>query len=88
MKHIPSSKFWDYFDALPEPIQKLAREKFSLLKNNPRHPSLDFKPLKGDVWRVCVGLHYRAYAAREKDAFVWFWIGTHEEYNHRIKRLH
>jgi hypothetical protein len=40
-----------------------------------------FKPLGRNVWSVRIGDHYRALGKRSGDLIVWFWIGTHEEYN-------
>ncbi len=34
-----------------------------------------------------IGDHYRAVAQKHGDLVVWFWIGTHEEYNNFIKQL-
>jgi len=47
------------------------------------HPGLNFKPWKNraDVWSVRVGGHYRALCTKDGDDWIWFWIGTHEEYN-------
>jgi hypothetical protein len=57
-------------------IQKLADANFSLLKRDPRHPSLQFKKV-GRYWSVRVGLRYRALAIEMDDAYLWFWIGSH-----------
>lgn len=48
---------------------------------------MQFKPLLGNVWSVRIGDSYRALARRERDLAVWFWIGTHEEYNSFVNRL-
>jgi hypothetical protein len=74
-------KFWRHFDALPDAVQKLAREKFVLWKRNPHHPSLGFDQRRNGICVVRVGDHYRAVGLREGDVIVWFWIGTHEDYN-------
>ena len=34
-----------------------------------------------------IGDHYRAVAQKHGDLVVWFWIGTHEDYNNFIKQL-
>jgi hypothetical protein len=34
---------------------------------------------------VRVGVHYRALAVEIPDGLVWFWIGTHDEYQRMIK---
>jgi len=51
LKHFTSPDFWALFNSLPPEIQKLARENFELLKDNPRHPSLHFKKA-GGYWSV------------------------------------
>jgi hypothetical protein len=61
----------------------LARKNFKLLKQDCRHPSLQFKQL-GDCWSARVGLHYRALAVEDGPDFVWVWIGTHGEYDKLI----
>lgn len=74
--------FWQRYDALPAEVQRLADKNFQLWLANPQHPSLHFKPLKNHNWSVRVGAHYRAAGyLRDKNTFVWTWIGTHEEYN-------
>jgi hypothetical protein len=80
VKHKAGKKFWDYYNELPEPIQKLANENYALLKSAPRHLSLRFRKV-GRFWSVRIGLHYRAVAVQQDDDFVWFWIGHHSEYD-------
>lgn len=90
MTYRTTSHFWKGYKALPEDIRELARKNYELLKSNSTHPSLQFKKLVGKriVWAVRVGDHYRALGReREDSTLVWFWIGTHEEYNQLIKRL-
>lgn len=74
-------RFWKCFDALPAAAQKLAREKYALWKSDPRHPSLKFEERRNGVCVVRVGDHLRAIGLRAGEMVVWFWIGTHEEYN-------
>jgi hypothetical protein len=77
-----ASSFWRCFSKLPAHMQQLAYEKYQLWLLNPQHPSLRFKPLKGEQWSVRVGDHYRAVGHWQDDqTFVWTWIGTHEDYN-------
>jgi len=79
VKHHTSPDFWDSFYVLPQSVQRLARRKFALLKDDPRHPSLHFKKI-GQLWSVRVGLEYRALGLDKPDCVVWFWIGPHAEY--------
>lgn len=74
-------RFWKHFDALPGNVQKLARNKYALWKQDPYHPSLHFEERHNGICVVRIGDHYRALGLREADVIAWFWIGTHEEYN-------
>ncbi|CCD86443.1 conserved protein of unknown function [Bradyrhizobium sp. ORS 285] len=83
MRHFASPKFWAAYEALPSAIRDLADTNFELLKRDPRHPSLHFKKV-GRYWSVRVGLRYRALAAETGDDLVWFWIGSHADYDRLI----
>jgi hypothetical protein len=71
------------FHQLPAIIQKHAKENFSLLKENPRHPSLHFKKV-GKVWSARIDLDYRAIAIEDGSDFIWVWMGSHNEYERMI----
>ena len=58
----------------------LADKNYALLRADPSHPSLRFREIEG-LWSVRVGAHYRALAYRENGDFVWFWIGSHADYD-------
>ena len=74
-------RFWKAFEKLPAPIQDLAREKYATWKRDPFHPSLGFEERRNNVCVVRIGDHYRALGLRQADTVLWFWIGTHEDYN-------
>lgn len=74
-------RFWKAFDRLPAAVQKLAREKYTLWKDDPFHSSLSFEERRNGICVVRIGAHYRAVGLREGEVVGWFWIGTHEEYN-------
>ena len=78
--HRATRRFWDVFEQLPESVQETARKNYSLLKDNPKYPSLHFKDI-GKFWSVRVGSGYRALAHKDGDDFMWVWIGTHSEYD-------
>jgi hypothetical protein len=78
--------FWDCFNALPEDVQRIAKEKYRVWGKNNFHPSLHFKPLKDDVWSVRINQSYRALGRRKVGLIVWFWIGTHAEYDRMVQR--
>ena len=70
---------------LPKDIQELAHRNYALLKENPSHPSLQFKGVCSGRFRsVRVGLHYRAFGIPVPEGVQWFWIGGHGEYDQLI----
>lgn len=85
MRHRATPRFWAHYQALPESVQRLADRCYALLRSDPRHPSLQFKPV-GRYWSARVGLHYRALGVRDGQDVAWFWIGTHAEYDSLIGR--
>ncbi|MCE9525547.1 MAG: hypothetical protein K8R36_05785 [Planctomycetales bacterium] len=83
MKHFTLPRFWQHYQKLPREIQELADKNYELLKSDPNHPSLHFKKIGGkkQLWSVRVGAHYRALGMEGSEGIVWFWIGTHAEYD-------
>ena len=69
---------------MPQNVRQLADKSYRLLKQDPAHPSLHFKSI-GRFWSVRVGLHYRALGVSAPDGIVWFWLGTHTEYERIIR---
>ncbi|MDE0690489.1 MAG: hypothetical protein OXI61_20195 [Candidatus Poribacteria bacterium] len=78
-------EFWERYHRLPPAIQKLADRKFELLKENPRHPSLELQKV-GEWWRAKVSDNYRALAFEHEEGLIWFWIGDHDAYMSLIRR--
>lgn len=45
-------------------------------------PACLLKRVLGELlWSVRVGAHYRALGYEDPDGIVWFWIGTHADYD-------
>jgi hypothetical protein len=84
VKHFASPKFWAAYEALPSSVRKLSDANYELLKRDPRHPSLQFKKV-GRYWSVRVGLRHRALAVEVDEGYLWFWIGSHAEYDRLIR---
>jgi len=85
VRHIATHRFWELYEQLPEEIRKVADKRYRLLKNDPEHPSLHLKRI-GELWSVRVTDQYRALGSAAPDGIVWLWIGTHREYERRLKR--
>ena len=84
MKHFSSPSFWECYEKLPRNIQELADKNFSFLEVNINHPSLHTKKV-GIYWSVRVGKKHRALAVEVEEGLLWFWIGTHAEYDKILK---
>ena len=89
MKNRTTQRFRKAFAALPEHVQQRAREAYRRFLNDPTYPSLDFKQVHPSrpIFSARVGLGYRALAVREDADLVWFWIGSHSDYDQMLKTL-
>ena len=78
--------FTDSLCRLTGDEQKAVKTTAFDLQLNPAHPSLQLERLKFDsrAWSVRVTRNFRAVARRYDDDWLWFWIGSHEEYNKRF----
>ena len=84
-----TKNFRTLYKQLPDEIRRQAREAYRLFKNHPYHPSLQFKRVsrKQPIYSVRIGLSYRALGIREEDdVIVWFWIGSHADYDQLLAR--
>ena len=87
MKHRTLPRFWQHYRQLPNETRELAHKNFDLLKSDPHHPSLHFKKVDSikKLWSVRVGLQFRALGVEKPDGILWFWIGSHAEYDKMIR---
>lgn len=79
-----TADFWSLYHHLPAEGKAAARRAYEKFSQNPAHPSLHLERLRSDgrFWSVRVTLDYRAVAQRlAGDAWVWVWIGTHDEFD-------
>ena len=84
MNSSTTSRFWLAYRALPPDVRAQARKAYRLWQENPRHSSLRFAP-KGDYWSVRVSQGWRALGRMHEGGMVWFWIGSHDEYERLIR---
>jgi hypothetical protein len=83
VKHYASPQFWKCYQRLPRAVRQLADKCWKLMQEDPRHPSLRLKKV-GEYYAVRIGLRHRALAVEAPDGLVWFWIGSHDEYEQLI----
>lgn len=57
--------------------------------DNPAHPSLRFKRVHTTkpIYSVRITRGWRALGVREGETMVWFWIGSHADYDLLISKL-
>lgn len=86
MNSFTTRRFRVAYGQLPEAVRSRARDAYKLFRENPGHPSLQFKKIdeEHNVYSVRVGLGYRALGTRQGSEIVWFWIGPHDEYERLI----
>lgn len=74
---------------LPSQIQDQADEAFAQFQANPQHPGLELKQVHPSrpIYSARVTLGYRALAVKKDDGWVWFWIGSHAEYDSVLRRI-
>jgi len=67
---------------LPENVQALAEKQLALLLENPRHPSLQMRKMKGykNLWEGRISIHYRFTFKIEGETYRLRRVGTHEIY--------
>jgi hypothetical protein len=82
-------RFRKDFGRLPRRIQEQARRVYRLFTGDPGHPGLQFKKLPPfpDIWSVRITDEYRAVGQRQGERMIWFFIGTHAEYDALLSRL-
>lgn len=83
LKHYTAPSFWNCYHKLPLAIQVLADKNFEILKSNPQYPSLHLKKV-GRYWSARIGRRYRTLAVETETGLIWFWIGSHSEYDEMI----
>ncbi len=89
MKSFTTERFRKLYRELPRDIRKQAREAYRQFMENPQHPGLQFKKISNQksVYSARINLDYRVLGVRNQDEIVWFWIGSHSDYDKLLKNL-
>jgi len=77
------------FRKLPSRIQRQAQKNYKRWKQNPHHPSLEFKQVHQSkpIYCVRVAIGWRALGLKQGNKVTWFWIGSHSDYDTLIAKL-
>lgn len=89
MKSRTTAQFRKSFADLPKQIQEQARAAYRQFKENPSHPSLRFKKVHPElpVYSARISKNHRVVGQLDGDTVIWFWIGSHTEYEKLLSRL-
>ena len=89
MKSHTTRRFREAYRALPQDVRRRARAAFHLWLQDPHHPSLRFKEIRKhkSVYSVRIGVDWRALGVVRGDAVIWFWIGSHADYDQVVAAL-
>jgi len=82
-------RFREWLAALPVHIRRQAQEAYRFFQQNPAHPGLRFKQVHADppIYSGRVGIGHRAVGALDGGTIVWFWIGSHADYDKLLEQL-
>jgi hypothetical protein len=82
-------QFREAFENLPKEIQERARKTYALWETNPSHPGLKFKQVQAheQIYSVRIGIGWRALGIRDGDTMIWFWIGSHADFDKLVSKL-
>lgn len=89
MKSRTTSHFRKQFGALPEDIKAQARKSYRHFQRDPWHTSLHFKPIHPNLplYSVRISKGYRAVGKRDEKGMLWYWIGSHNDYDKLLTQL-
>jgi plasmid maintenance system killer protein len=89
VKSLTNTRFRELFADLPKPIQEQTRKAYRQFKQDPNYPSLRFKKVhpKLPIYSARINKDYRAVGQLEDDTVIWFWVGSHAEYDLLLDRL-
>ena len=87
MKSHLDPAFLKLYRELPNQIRQQARKTYQLWKSDPGHPSLHFKCVSPrlNAYSVRVGQAWRAVGFKSDDTIIWYWIGSHTDYDRLLK---
>lgn len=89
MKSRTTTQFRKAFARLPKQVQDLIREAYRQFRQDPGHPSLRFKRVHPElpIYSARISKNYRAVGQLDQDTIIWFWVGSHTEYDRLLSQL-
>jgi hypothetical protein len=87
LKSKTTARFRNAYENLPDEIKKSAKKKYGLWKKDPNHISLKFKKISNTkkIFSIRITRGWRALGFRQNNTMIWFWIGSHSDYDKLLK---
>jgi hypothetical protein len=84
-----SARFWKCYYRLPDSVRKEAKKAYQLFKKDPFYPGLRFKRIHSTrpIFSLRITKDYRAVGLQQNNRIIWFWIGSHSDYDLILKHL-
>jgi len=84
-----TKRFRDAVAKLPKHVQQQAQESYKLFSRDRNHPSLRFKKVHTTepIYSARINIDYRALGIIDGKEIIWFWIGSHAEYEKLLDQL-
>ena len=84
-----TKRFRKLLSDLPQHVQKQAFEAYRTWARDPWHASLQFKQIHATqpIFSARIGLDWRAVCVRNGETALWYFIGSHADYDRLIKTL-
>lgn len=78
--------FLEGYNQLPRHMRLQFRKADRMLRNDPSHRGLDFKPVRpmSSVYSAVVDRSHRMLGRKDGDEIIWFWIGSGYDYERLI----
>jgi hypothetical protein len=70
-------------------VRRQAREAYRTFQRDPANRGLRLKQVHPSrpIYSARVGLGHRALAVRDGETWIWFWIGSHNDYDNLLGQL-
>ncbi|WP_375513947.1 type II toxin-antitoxin system RelE/ParE family toxin [uncultured Nostoc sp.] len=83
MKSPTTTQFRKMFADLPEQVQEQTRKAYRQFKQDPSYPNLRFKKVHAElpIYSARINRDYRAVGQLDEETVIWFWAGSHAEYD-------
>lgn len=89
MRSRTNERFRKAFDSLPEDVRRRAREAYARWQENPAHPALQYKKVHDTqpIYSVRITRDWRAVGILQGEEMIWFWIGSHANYERLLDQM-